>query len=87
MIIQRQRALILFSITTILLFADQNLMGPNLTAIADDFGFDAETRDRKLGGHISLGFFLLGAPASLSVGCLADTSDRSFVFPWTVLPY
>lgn len=59
-------------------------MSPNLTAIADDFGFDAETRDRKLGGDISLAFFLVGAPASLVVGLLADTSDRSLLFAWTV---
>jgi MFS family permease len=75
----------LFSVTTILLFADQNLMSPNLTAIADDFGFDEDERDRKLGGDISLAFFLLGAPASFIIGCLADTADRSLVFAWTVL--
>jgi MFS family permease len=81
---ERRWALILFSITTVLLFADQNLMSPNLTAIADDFGLDSEERDRKLGGDISLAFFLLGAPASLLVGFLADTMNRAKVFGWTV---
>jgi MFS family permease len=74
----------LFSLTTVLLFADQNLMSPNLTAIADDFGLDAADRDRMLGGDISLAFFLLGAPASFLVGHLADTCDRAAVFAWTV---
>ena len=80
----RRRATAIFSICTILLFADQNLMGPNLTAIAEDFGFDDNERDRKLGGDISLAFFLLGAPASFIVGVLADQSDRSFLFALTV---
>eukprot|EP00980_Cylindrotheca_fusiformis_P025145 scaffold13202_cov126-Cylindrotheca_fusiformis.AAC.2 len=60
-------------------------MSPNLTAIADDFGFDKDERDRKLGGDISLAFFLLGAPASFAIGCLADRADRSLIFAWTVL--
>jgi MFS family permease len=77
-------ALGLFSITTVLLFADQNLMSPNLTTIADEFNMNDEERDRKLGGNISLAFFLLGAPASFVVGLLADTQDRSKVFGWTV---
>lgn len=80
----RQWTLFLFSITTILLFADQNLMSPNLTAIAQDFDLDDEERDRKLGGDISLAFFIVGAPASFLVGLLADTGDRSKIFGWTV---
>jgi MFS family permease len=59
-------------------------MSPNLTAIAKDFGLDDEERDRKLGGDISLAFFLLGAPASFLVGFLADTCDRPVLFAWTV---
>lgn len=81
---RRSWTIALFSITTLLLFADQNLMAPNLTDIANEFGFDAEERDRKLGGDISLAFFLIGAPASLVIGCLTDSSDRSVVFAWTV---
>ena len=70
----------LFSLTTILLFADQNLMAPNLTAIAHDFGFTDEERDRKLGGEIAFAFFVLGAPASYVIGCLADTCNRPILF-------
>jgi hypothetical protein len=65
-----------FSITMQLRFADQNLMAPKLSDIADKFGFNEEDHNRKLGGHIALAFFLLGAPASFIVGCLVDTSDR-----------
>lgn len=81
---RRQWALFIFSITTVLLFADQNLMAPNLTAIAEDFDLDDEERDRKLGGDISLAFFIVGAPASYVVGLLADTGDRAKIFGWTV---
>jgi MFS family permease len=80
----RRWAVFLFSVTTILLYADQNLLGPNLSAVASEFGFSDEERDRKLGGDIALAFFLLGAPASLVVGCLADTSHRSRLFAMVV---
>ena len=81
---KRNWAVTLFSACTILLFADQNLMSPNLTAIANDFGFSDEERDRKLGGQIALAFFVLGAPASFVVGCLGDTYNRSKLFACTV---
>ena len=82
---QKYWTVCLFSLTTVLLFADQNLMSPNLTAIANDFELDDDERDRMLGGDISLAFFLLGAPASFLVGFLADTHDRAVVFSWTVV--
>jgi hypothetical protein len=81
---ERKWAVALFSACTILLFADQNLMSPNLTAIATDFGFSDEERDKKLGGQIALAFFVLGAPASFFIGCLADSYNRSRLFAWTV---
>jgi MFS family permease len=76
----------IFTVTTVLLFADQNLMAPNLTAIAQEFHFTDEERDRKLGGDIALAFFVLGAPASYLVGCLADSEwlPRSALFSATV---
>jgi hypothetical protein len=80
----RARTVALFGLCTLLLFADQNLMAPNLTAIARDFGFDDQQRDEKLGGEIALAFFLLGAPASFVVGCLGDVWKRTLLFAWTV---
>ena len=84
---QRKWTLLLYSVTTILLFADQNLLAPNLSQAADEFGFDDNERDKKLGGEIALAFFVLGAPASFMVGCLADSDSvsRSFLFGLTVL--
>lgn len=81
---KRRWAIALFSATTILLFADQNLMAPNLTAIAEEFDFSDEERDTKLGGHIALAFWLLGAPAALVIGVLADQFNRSKLFVLTV---
>ena len=60
-------------------FAMQNLMAPNLTAIALDFGFSEEERDRKLGGEVALGFFIVGAPVAVFAGYLADLSVRKLL--------
>lgn len=81
---RRKWATALFSLSTVLLFADQNLMSPNLSAMARDFGLDDLERDRKLGGDIALAFFLLGAPASLIIGCLGDVGNRTLLFAVTV---
>lgn len=82
--VDKIRAVALFSVCTILLFADQNLMSPNLTAIAKEFNFNDEQRDKKLGGEIALAFFVLGAPASYLVGCLGDAYNRTKLFAATV---
>lgn len=62
--------------TVMFLFADQNLMSPNLTEMANYFGFSDRERDKKLGGDIALGFFIVGAPFALLIGYLADTMNR-----------
>jgi MFS family permease len=83
---QRRLATTLYLLTTSLLFADQNLMSPNLSAIAQEFGFDDNTRDKKLGGDIAIAFFMVGVPASFVVGCLADViHKRSLLFLWVIL--
>lgn len=81
---KRSYAVGLYAVTIILLYADQNLLAPNLTQVAQEFGFSDEERDRKLGGDISLAFFLLGAPASILLGCWADQSDRMILMGWTI---
>ena len=96
----------------------QNLMAPNLTAIAHEFGLSDAERDAKLGGEIAFAFFLLGAPgtfpqhypypypyphpysrssmvtltsshlgapASLTIGILADRCNRRDLLSATVL--
>lgn len=83
---QQQLAVTFLLVCTVLVFADQNLMAPNLTAIARDFGFDDAQRDRKLGGDIAVAFFLLGAPASFLIGTLGDSPivNRIHLFSATV---
>ncbi|GAB4817048.1 hypothetical protein N2152v2_004094 [Parachlorella kessleri] len=66
----------MFCLTASLLYADQNLMAPNLTAIARDFGFNDEQRDKYLGGYIAAAFYIVGAPAALLFGYLSDTVNR-----------
>lgn len=44
------RSVVLLTLTTLFVFADQNLMAPNLSAIAKEFGFTDAQRDEKLGG-------------------------------------
>jgi len=79
-------ATVLYLLTTSFLFADQNLLSPSLSLVADEFGFDDLERDKKLGGDISVAFFMIGVPASMIVGCLADVVERrSLLFLATVL--
>ena len=69
-----------------MLFADQNLLSPNLSAIADEFEFDDIERDYKLGGDIAIAFFMVGFPSSYIVGCLADVvTRRSLLFLCVIL--
>lgn len=82
---QRYYATAMFCLVGQLLSADQNLLAPNLTAVADDFGFDANERDKYLGGVISAAFFLLGAPAALIVGYLSDITKRTHLLFWVVI--
>ena len=77
---EKTYALCLLSLATVFLYADQNLLAPNLSAIAKDFGFTEREKDWKLGGELSFGFFLLGAPVTLIVGYLADTANRCILF-------
>ncbi|KAI3438564.1 hypothetical protein D9Q98_000991 [Chlorella vulgaris] len=66
----------LFTATASLLYADQNLMAPNLSSIAADFNFDDKQRDRMLGGFIAAAFYMVGAPAALLFGWLSDKVSR-----------
>ena len=78
--VQQRYVVALLSLTTFFLFADQNLTSPNLSVIADEFGFDDIERDVKLGGNIALGFFVIGGLAALLVGVLADNVNRCILF-------
>jgi MFS family permease len=76
---------ILIALINLLIFADQNLLAPNLTQIAHDFGFNDVQRDVKLGGQISLVFWVLGAVVTLGIGYFTDMISRKHLFIAVVL--
>lgn len=53
----RRFTTIILTATVLFLFSDQNLLAPNLSLIAEEFHFDAEQRDDKLGTIISIHLF------------------------------
>ena len=75
----------LITATSLFLYADQNLIGPNMSAIAEEFGMDEKEKDVKLGGLLQLAFFVVGSPASLIIGYYADRVRRVRLFFWTTL--
>ncbi|GAX82743.1 hypothetical protein CEUSTIGMA_g10169.t1 [Chlamydomonas eustigma] len=66
----------LFTLMAVLLFADQNLLAPNLSAAAAFFNMSETQKDIFLGGYISAAFFAVGAPAALLVGWYTDKVNR-----------
>jgi predicted MFS family arabinose efflux permease len=66
---------ILFVLIVGLLFADQNLLAPNLTAIGTEFGFTRAQIDQRLGADVNLLFWMLGGVLTLVVGYLTDRGD------------
>ena len=82
---ERRKIVALYLATITILFADMNLLAPNLSIIADEFGMlTDDERDVKLGGMLALGFFFVGAPVSFIVGWVADSMNRSPLFAATV---
>ena len=77
---QREYTVFVMSLALIFLFADQNLMAPNLTQIGDYFGFDERETDTKLGSLIAVGFFCVGGPISVIAGYYADVMNRVHLF-------
>ena len=96
----------MFSLVAAMLFADQNLLAPHLTAVGRAFHFTDAERDAKLGGvsvlhymgvsrlgpsacttdqfsvclQVIMGaFFIVGAPAALLCGWLADRLNRVYL--------
>ncbi len=78
-------AVILIAAINLFIFSDQNLMAPNLTQIAHDFGFSDIQRDVKLGGQISLVFWVLGALVTLGIGYFTDMVSRKQLFVATAI--
>lgn len=78
-------AIFLIALMNLFLFADQNLMAPNLTQIANDFGFNDVQRDVMLGGRISFVFWVLGGLVTLAIGYLTDKISRRNLFLFVIL--
>lgn len=57
----RKFTLGLLTLVVVLLFADQNLLAPNLSAVAEEFGFDGAFRPKSF----SLACFVLVIPTAL----------------------
>lgn len=70
-------AVALLALMALFLFADQNLMAPNLTQIATELGLSIEERDTRLAGEVSLWFWLIGGVTSIGTGYLADRVRRT----------
>jgi len=67
------------------LFADQNLIAPNLKNIGYSFGMTEESEiDWYLGGVIPVLFFILGGAVSLSMGYLSQRFSRKMLLILTV---
>jgi MFS family permease len=68
------------------LFADQNLIAPNLKNIAASFGItDQSDIDWYMGGLIPILFFILGGMVSVSMGYLSQRFSRKQLLIATVL--
>ena len=76
---QRIIATIQMGLISFFMFADQNLMGPNLTSIASDFGL-IDVKDQYLGGLIPLVFWLFGGTVTLFIGYCTDLISRKNLF-------
>ena len=77
----RTIATIQIALISFFMFADQNLMGPNMTQIGIEFGFFSEVeRDHYLGSLINLAFWLLGGTVSLFIGYFTDIASRKKLF-------
>jgi MFS family permease len=61
-----------------------NLMAPNLTEIATDFGFDESQRDLYLGSYCALATGVLSFPIGAGIGILTDIVSRQRLFCFTV---
>lgn len=81
----RSFSVLVMTLTVFFLFADQNLLAPNLQAAADDFGFTEEEKDMYLGGYIALGFFIIGGLASCLIGYWTDTCVRTRLFGYVII--
>jgi len=61
------------------MYSVQNLIAPNMTAIAKLFHFNAYERDAYIGGELTLFFYFPGVFGALIVGVLSGILDRRLI--------
>jgi len=71
------------------IFAEQQLMAPSMSAMAQEFHMTDQEKDEKLGGEVSIGFFIVGGLVGLAVGWAVDSAthiiSRTKLFALVVL--
>jgi MFS family permease len=66
------------------IWSPQNCMAPNLTEMAEVFGFTDQERDFYLGANVALATGVLSFPIAAGIGILADVYNRKYLFCATV---
>jgi MFS family permease len=74
---RQQRVLKLTLLNMFALFSTQNVLAPNLTAIAQSFSFSDLQRDEYIGGQLTMVFFLSGLAAGVTFGLVSAVCPRS----------
>lgn len=77
--------LYLICINTFFVFTGYSALAPNLTAIAKDFKFNDEERDRKLGRDLNTVYLLLSAPITFIITYAADKVNRKWLFAFNTI--
>jgi len=77
---------LLLAVAFLFVWSPQNLMAPNLTEMADFFGFTPEQRDLFLGAYVAFATGVLSLPVSAAIGFVADlVPSRKRLYAWTCL--
>lgn len=76
---------LLLGLAFMAIWSPQNIMAPNLTEMAIQFGFNDAERDFYLGANVALATGVLSLPLSAGIGILADLWNRKHLFVGTVL--
>ena len=63
-------------VSALLVFAEQNVLAPNLTAVAKSFGLSTTKAKDKMAATLALWVWLVSAPGALVVGKLADSNIK-----------
>lgn len=58
-----------------LIHSEQNLLAPNMSAVAESLGLNAVEKDEYLGGGLAVALFMVGGPAAMLVGVGADSAS------------